>query len=127
MGVMGNNPDQAGRYNGFNTTGVDVIGEFDFTRRRPGTPVAPVTLNLTGNNLVFQAGTGLGNGLGGCSIPAATAICPTPTTDWRTAVRWSSRPASRAPGKSGSTYDSITYTGNVIDSLYTVNGTPWRR
>ena len=28
MGVMGNNPDQAGRYNGLNTTGIDLVGEF---------------------------------------------------------------------------------------------------
>ena len=28
MGVMGNNPDQAGRYTGLNTDGIDFVGNF---------------------------------------------------------------------------------------------------
>ena len=43
MGVMGQNADQAGRYNGLNTTGVDVLGNFDLIGRDPwnsgGNPV----------------------------------------------------------------------------------------
>ena len=35
MGVMGQNADQAGRYNGLNTTGVDVLGNFDLIGRDP--------------------------------------------------------------------------------------------
>ena len=44
------------------------------------------------------------------------------TTTWRTTARWSSKPATRAFGRPGITYDAITYTGNVINSLYNVTG-----
>ena len=33
--VMGNNPDQSGRYNGLNTTGFDIFGQFDLSARAP--------------------------------------------------------------------------------------------
>ena len=35
MGVLGQNADQAGRYNGLNTTGLDLLGDFDLMRPRP--------------------------------------------------------------------------------------------
>ena len=34
-GVAGTNPDQFGRYNGLNTTGIDLFGSFHFNYRDP--------------------------------------------------------------------------------------------
>src|ERR1039458_3821012 len=65
MGVGGKNPDQAGRYNGLTTTGVDAIGQFDFSGASPWDSGKTWYYNFTGENLVFQGGTGLGSGVSG--------------------------------------------------------------
>src|SRR5208282_362417 len=59
MGVVGKNSDQAGRYNGLTTTGVDAVGEFDFRGGSPWDSGGTWRYNFTGVDLVYQGGTGL--------------------------------------------------------------------
>jgi MtrB/PioB family decaheme-associated outer membrane protein len=117
MGVMGNNANQAGRYTGLNTTGFDVLGNFDVTGRDAWNSADTRFFSFTGDNLVFQTGNDLGTGLSSDN-------------------RWSNRTnnqltnngsvelqiGNQGTWEGGFSYDAITYTGNVIDSLYTVYG-----
>ena len=122
MGLMGKNADQAGRYNGLNTTGVDLIGQFALHGRPKWNPDGTWYYDFTGDNLVVQTGTGLGGF----------------TTDTTNNLA-NSGSVNLSLGKQGTWegtlyYDAISYTGNVIDSLYSVDGgqatlhpglTPW--
>jgi hypothetical protein len=99
MGVMGQNADQAGRYNGLNTTGVDAIGNSTFAaaplelRRNP--VISTSTATIWSSRL---AATALGSGIAcGNSYWSSTS----PTTDWRTTVGGFQASASRAPGGRG--------------------------
>ena len=94
------------------------IGNFDLNGRDAWNSGGTRYYELNGANLVFQTGNHLGSGIGQRRQLGVAA----PTTAWRTTARCSSRSAIRARGKSAVIYDAITYTGNVIDSLYTVNG-----
>lgn len=108
MGVWGTNANQAGRYNGLNTTGVDVVGQFACHTRLAGDSANPLYFDAVGDNLVLQAGSS----------------DRSPDTSNRLANSGSLRFGFGAPGKweGGLSYDAITYTGNVIDSIYSVNG-----
>jgi hypothetical protein len=119
MGVGGKNPDQAGRYTGLNTTGINGIGQFDVNGRASWNSGGTRFFDFTGNNLVFQTGNNLGStssiGSGG---------------GWGSGTRNSLMNSGslgfdvgdQGTWRFGVYYDAITYTGNVIDSLYTVNG-----
>lgn len=117
MGVVGNNPNQAGRYTGLNTNGFDVLGQFDLHSRPPWNSDGTRYYDFTGDNLVFQTGSHLGTGLGS-------------DNGWASSTSNSLVNAGSLGFKAGDQgtwgihayYDAITYTGNVIDSLYTVNG-----
>jgi MtrB/PioB family decaheme-associated outer membrane protein len=110
MGVVGKNPEQAGRYTGLNTTGVDLLGEFDVQKRPIWSSDGTWYYDASGDNLVFQTGSGLDN------FSSSTS---------NNVVNNGS--VNLSFGKQGTFegriyYDAITYTGNVINSLYTVNG-----
>lgn len=117
MGVVGDNPNQAGRYNGLNTNGIDGYANFSLTARSPWTSDGARYYNFTGDNLVFQGGDHLGTGLGNDS-------------GWATTTSNSILNSGSLMFKAGDQgvwgvrayYDATTYTGNVIDSIYTVNG-----
>jgi hypothetical protein len=116
-GIMGNNPNQAGRYNGFNTTGVFFgIGELDIYARAPWNSGDVRFIELDGDNLTYRTGNHLGSGLNS-------------DNSWANSVHNSLvnsgslefKGGDQGIWQAGVTYDSMTYTGNVIDSLYTVN------
>ena len=125
MGVFGTNANLAGRYTGLNTTGVNVVAEFACVNRAPWESDDTSYFDATGYNLVFQTGSGLANF---SSNPANTSNDL--VNNGSVGVNF---------GKQGTWdavlfYDAITYTGNVIDSIYNVNGgqatlnsglTPW--
>ena len=119
MGVVGKNPNQAGRYNGLNTTGIDVIGEFDFSRSSPWDSGGTWYYNFTGDNLVFQTGTGLGSG---CSSNSDSSYNSRTSNNLANNGSVNFNFGKQGTWESGVYYDAITYTGNVIDSIYTVNG-----
>jgi hypothetical protein len=129
MGVMGSNANQAGRYTGLNTTGVDVLGDIKLNYRDPWDSGGTRYYSFEGNNLVLQTGNHLGTGIGGNNSWTSNTnngIANNGSVELRIGDQgtWESR----------AYYDAITYTGNVIDSLYTVYGnqavlnsglTPW--
>jgi MtrB/PioB family decaheme-associated outer membrane protein len=115
MGVEGNNQNQAGRYSGLNTTGANAVGQFDVRGASPWDSGGTRYYSFTGDNLVFQSGDKLGTGLGA-------------NNTWGSSVNnqlvnngeVSARAGDQGTWGAGAYYDAITYTGNVIDSLYTV-------
>jgi MtrB/PioB family decaheme-associated outer membrane protein len=113
MGVFGTNANQAGRYNGLNTTGLDVVGQFACTNRAPWESDDTSYFDATGYNLVFQTGSGLANF---SSNPASTSNDL--VNNGSVAVNF----GKQGTWEVGLSYDAITYTGNVIDSIYNVNG-----
>ncbi len=128
LGVGGTNPDQAGRYNGLTTKGLDLVGQFHFERRPVG--LSTWYYDFTGKNLVFQTGSDLGSTVGsGGSYRSQTSnnLANLGSVDLKFGHqgRWETTLG----------FDSISYTGNVIDSIYSDNGrsiatlnyglTPW--
>lgn len=110
MGVMGRNANQAGRYDGLTTTGIDLIGQWASHGHPAWNPDGTWYYDFTGDNLVFQTGNGLGN--------------YTPSTSNSTFNSGSVNLNFGRQGtwESGFSYDAISYTGNVIDSIYTLHG-----
>ena len=118
MGVMGSNPDEAGRYNGLNTTGIDVLGNFDLSGR--------AALGLRRNPVLSNSSATIWSSRPAISSAAASAPAPPATAP---KLRRQQQPGERRlagvqrrrSGHLGGRvyYNSITYTGNVIDSLYT--------
>lgn len=108
MGVWGTNANQAGRYNGINTTGADVVGQFSCHARMPGDSGGIGYFDAVGDNLVLQGGS----------------ADRSPNTSNRLANSGSLSFdfGRRGTWEGGLSYDAISYTGNVIDSIYTVNG-----
>ncbi len=117
MGVMGTNADQAGRYNGLNTTGIDILGDFDLTGRAPWNSGGTRYYELQGNNLVFQTGNNLGSGVGSDNNWASST-----SNSLANAGSLGFNVGDQGTWEGGVHFNSITYTGNVINSLYTVNG-----
>jgi hypothetical protein len=117
-GVMGNNANQFGRYNGFNTTGVDGgIGEFDLNARAPWNSGDIRFLELNGNNLILQTNGHLGTGINTDNSWASDTH-----NNLVNSGSIAFRAGDQGIWEAGITYDAITYAGNVIDSLYSVNG-----
>jgi hypothetical protein len=119
MGVFGNNTDEAGRYNGLNTTGIDAYANFDLRGGAAWDSGGTRYYELQGNNLVYQTGNRLGSGGNGLLKDNA----------WQNSVNNSLGNEGSLSFKAGDQgtwgvsgyYNAITYTGNVIDSLYTIN------
>ncbi len=117
MGVMGQNADQAGRYTGFNTTGIDLVGGWDLVGRDPWFGNGTRYFEFNGNNIVFQTGNQLGSGLGGdtnWSSPINNNFSNNGSVGFKV--------GDQGTWSAGAYLNSITYTGNAIDSLYTVYG-----
>ena len=116
--VSGKNPGLAGRYNGLNTNGVSVtLGEFDL-RGRPAWDSGDTRYyELTGQNLNVQTGHSFGSGAGSGNSFAGGA-----NNSIGNAGELGFKVGDQGTWGVGAYYDAITYTGNVIDSLYTMNG-----
>lgn len=117
MGVFGTNADQAGRYNGLNTTGVDALGSFEFRGGDTWNSGGTFYYSLSGNNLVFQTGNRLGSGVG-----TDSGWSNTTNNSLLNAGSIEIDVGNQGTWESHSYYNAITYTGNVIDSLYSVHG-----
>ncbi len=124
-GVFGTNANLAGRYTGLNTTGVDIAGQFACYGYPTGGSTDTWYFDATGDNLIFQTGHGLADF---SSNPASSSNDL--VNNGSLAVQW----GKQGTWDAGLSYDAITYTGNVIDSIYNVNGgqatlnsglTPW--
>jgi hypothetical protein len=117
MGVFGHNPNQAGRYTGLNTSGLDVvIPEFDLLGRQAWNSGGVRYYELFGDNLVFQTGNNLASGvdLGNWQGENHNALANAGSLGFRA--------GDQGTWGVGIDYEAITYTGNVIDSIYTVDG-----
>ncbi len=117
-GLMGNNANQAGRYNGLNSTGVyGGIGEINLYGGGAWDSGDTNFYKLNGDDLIFHESDHLGTGLSS-------------DNRWSTNIHnnlanegsLEFRAGNQGTWEVGVTYDAITYTGNVIDSLYTVTG-----
>ena len=116
-GVFGQNAGQAGRYNGFNTTGVDVLGNFDLSGGDPWNSGGTRYYEFFGDNLVYQSGNNFGNGVGvdnNFSSDISNRLFNEGSVGFKAGDQgtW---------GVNGY-YNAITYTGNPIESFYTING-----
>jgi outer membrane protein OmpA-like peptidoglycan-associated protein len=117
MGVMGQNADQAGRYSGFNTTGVNVVGGFDFMGRDAWYSGGTGYFEFNGSNLVLQTGNHFGSGIAN-DQPWANSVTNNFSNNGSLGLKF----GQQGTWSFGLSLDSITYTGNVIDSLYTIYG-----
>jgi MtrB/PioB family decaheme-associated outer membrane protein len=140
LGIGGTNTGQYGRYNGFTEQGVDGLFGFSSVTRDAWDSGGTHYYIFTGANLNYQFGDNLGtaqnpNGPGGqtknftdgaYSSRTANDLGPSATLGFNVGDQghW---------GVIGY-YDAISYTGNIIDSIYTINGhtgflnsplTPW--
>lgn len=118
MGVFGHNPDQAGRYTGLNTNGLDVaITDFDVLGRSAWNSGGVRHYELSGNNLIFQTGntfaSGVSNNTGMFQSDASNKLVNSGAIGFEA--------GDQGLWGVGVNYESITYTGNVVDSIYTVN------
>lgn len=119
MGVMGRDAGQAGRYSGINTTGADALGEFFLYGRSPWDSGGTFYYNLTGDNLIFQSGQDFGTGnTSSSSRQFNSSVNNTLTNSGAVSLH----AGNQGTWEAGAYYDAITYTGNVIDSIYTVHG-----
>lgn len=116
-GVAGTNPDQFGRYNGLNTTGIDLFGSFHFNYRDPWDSGGTRYYDVEGDNLVYQTGNHLGSGVGTDSSWSSSV-----SNSLFNGGSISVDAGDQGTWGIGAHYRAITYTGNVIDSIYTVNG-----
>lgn len=119
IGVMGRNADQAGRYSGLNSTGADALGEFYLHGASPWASGGTWYYNLLGDNLVLQSGTNFGTGNTGSS---ANRFNSSVNNNFVNSGDVRFNLGQQGTWSAGAYYDSITYTGNVIQSIYTVNG-----
>ena len=118
MGVAGTNPDQYGRYNGLNTTGLDVVGKFELNGGDPWDSGGIRYYHIEGDNLVFQTGNRLGSGVPAGGAGWTNSVTNSLVNNGFIGVQAGDQGVWGINGY----FDSITYTGNVIDSLYTVSG-----
>jgi len=114
--VGGSNTGLYGRYNGFTYNGSDFLAGFDLSRRYSPDSGYTAYYDITGDNLVVQAGSFLSTHFN--------------DTNFRDQTNNNLGPESSLGidfGEQGTfdvstTYNAITYTGNTVDSIYNVNG-----
>jgi hypothetical protein len=118
MGVVGHNPGQAGRYTGLNTDGLDAaLSEFELLARSPWDSSEARYYDFSGYNLIYQTGNRFGsdaNNGNSFGSQVNNSLANAGSLDFRA--------GDQGTWGFGIDYDSITYTGNIIDSIYTVNG-----
>ena len=133
--MFGKNTGQYGRYNGFTEEGLDAAGGFSSVTRAAWDSSGTSYYEFGGSNLNYQFGDHLG-----------TAVCPTvepatyPVVNERNQQLQRPQLLSKTANDLGPNaalnfsigdqghwgltgyYDAISYTGNIIDSIYTVSG-----
>jgi hypothetical protein len=117
-GLMGNNANQSGRYNGLNSTGVfGGIGAFRLNGGAGWDSGDTNYFRLYGDDLIFHGSDHLGTGI---------SSSPNWASDTHNGLANEGSlgftVGNQGTWEAGAYYDAITYTGNVIDSLYSVSG-----
>ncbi len=112
----GHNTGQYGRYNGYNTDGIDILLGFDVQKRDAWNSGGTTYFNFSGTNLDLQTADKLTKGFHDSAFEHDTSANIGPEAE-----------ISLAFGHQGSwgvslDYSATTYTGNIISSLWTVNG-----
>lgn len=124
MGVSNGNTNYSGRYTGLNTSGVDVgITDMNLRARSAWDSGQGLYYELNGWNLILQPGDrpGIGNGdsAGNASTePLNHSINNNVVNSGTLELKLGDAGVWAA----GVRYNSITYTGNVIDSIYSMSG-----
>ncbi len=115
--VTGKNTGLFGRYNGMTNEGLDLIGSFVLSHRDPGNSGSTFYYDFTGSNLLVQTGNRLADGFSDSRFRHKTHnnIGPESAIDLRF--------GHQGQWDIDAGYQAITYTGNIIDSIFTVNGT----
>lgn len=116
-GVAGHNAYWGGRYTGLNTTGVDLVGQFDLGYRDAWDSGGTKYFQAFGNNLVFQTGDAFANNVTYSNSPTNRV-----TNSIANAGSLGLNFGQQGTWESAIGFRSIPYTGNIINSLYTVNG-----
>ena len=115
--VGGANTGQYGRYNGFTEQGLDVLLGFTVQKRDPWDSGDTFYYTFTGLNLNFQTGNRLGKNFSDNTYSNSTSNKLGPTAEIRLSFGHQGTWGITAD------YDAISYTGNIINSIYTVDGT----
>lgn len=115
--VTGENTGLFGRYNGLTNEGFDLIGSFAFSHRDPGDSGKTFFYDFTGTNLLVQFGDELADDFDDSEFRHRTNnnIGPEAAIELRA--------GNQGSWSVDAGYRAITYTGNIIDSIYTVDGT----
>lgn len=121
MGVGDGNNNLAGRYNGLNTSGAYFgITDLDLKARSAWDSGQGQYYELQGDNLMFQPGTRNGSGV---SSGTNGAFASSVSNGVVNSGDLHLKVGDAGVWSAGVSYDSITYTGNVIDSIYSMDGT----
>ncbi|MBV8132573.1 MAG: MtrB/PioB family outer membrane beta-barrel protein, partial [Alphaproteobacteria bacterium] len=115
--VSGHNAYWGGRYTGLNTTGFDLLGQFNLGYRDAWDSGGTKYFQAFGNNLVFQTGDGFANNVTYSNSPTNRV-----TNSIANAGSLGLNFGEQGAWESALGFRSIPYTGNIIDSLYNVNG-----
>ena len=115
--VGGANTGQYGRYNGFTQQGVDVLLGFTVRKRDPWNSGSTWYYDVSGINLDIQTGDRLAKGFKDNSYTSDTS------NKWGPNAQVNVEFGQQGIWKITAGYGAISYTGNIIDSIYTVNGT----
>jgi MtrB/PioB family decaheme-associated outer membrane protein len=128
MGIGGTNTGQYGRYNGFTEQGADGLFGFRSVTRDAWDSGGTRYYIFTGSDINFQFGDVLG--VGGDPNAPGGAIHNFTDSRYSNQTANDLGPNASAAFKIGDQgkwggigyYDAISYTGNIIDSIYTING-----
>ncbi len=115
--VGGENTYLYGRYNGFTEQGLDVLGDFTVQNRDPWDSGNTWYYNIGGINLDFQTGNRLRKNFHDNTFANNT------NNDLGPEAELSFKFGNLGTWGISGGYDAISYTGNIIDSIYTVSGT----
>lgn len=115
--VGGTNTNLFGRYNGFTEQGFDILGDFRFQKRDPWDSGDTFYYKVTGTDLVYQTGNRLSRHFRDESFIDSTSNRLGPEAEIGIDV------GNQGTWGFTADYDAISYAGNVINSIYTVNGT----
>jgi MtrB/PioB family decaheme-associated outer membrane protein len=132
LGLWGTNTGQYGRYNGFTMGGVDGLFSFSSLTLPTWDSSGTWYWDFSGDNINFQFGDDLGRAPYPCRTPLGGQCQTNSFSDSRhTSQTWndigpdaSLNFAFGSQGQWGidAWYNAISYTGNIIDSIYTING-----
>lgn len=114
--VGGHNTYLYGRYNGFTEQGLDLVGDFIFRDRDAWDSGSTWFYDVEGTDISLQTGDRLAKGFHDSGYVDSTTNNIGPMAD--VSVKF----GEQGTWKISLGYDAISYTGNIIDSIYTMNG-----